>query len=45
MAADRAMVNISASVLPDELKTSLGGTTVVDLNEMSSQDNINGYSH
>jgi len=39
MAADRAMVNISASVLPDELKTSVGGTTVVDLDEMSSQDN------
>ena len=37
MAADRAIVNISASVLPDELKTSVGGTTVVDLDEMSGQ--------
>ena len=33
MAADRATLNISASLLPDEIKTSIGGTTVYDLND------------
>ena len=33
MAADRATVSISASLLPDEIKTSIGGTTIYDLND------------
>ena len=33
MAADRATLNISASLLPDEIKTSISGTTVYDLND------------
>jgi|TARA_R100000656_G_scaffold124335_1_gene102293 hypothetical protein len=33
MAADRATVSISASLLPDEIKTSVGGTLVYDLND------------
>ena len=33
MAVDRATVNVSASLLPDEIKTSIGGTTVYDLND------------
>ena len=33
MAADRATLSISASLLPDEIKTSISGTTVYDLND------------
>ena len=33
MAADRGTINITASLLPDEIKTSVGGTTVYDLND------------
>ena len=33
MAADRATVSISASLLPDEIKTSVGGTLVYDLDD------------
>ena len=33
MAADRATVSISASLLPDEIKTSVGGTTVYDIDD------------
>jgi hypothetical protein len=36
MAADRATVNISASLLPDEIKTSVGGTTTYDLNDVGN---------
>jgi len=33
MAADRATVSVSASLLPDEIKTAVGGTLVYDLND------------
>ena len=33
MAVDRATISISASLLPDEIKTYIGGTTVYDLND------------
>ena len=33
MAAHRATVSISASVLPDDMKVSVGGTIVYDLND------------
>ena len=33
MAADRATVSVSASLLPDNIKVSAGGTTVYDLND------------
>ena len=33
MAADRATVSVSASLLPDNIKVSVGGTTVYDLND------------
>ena len=35
MAANKAIVSISASVLPDDMKVSLGGTIVYDLNDMA----------
>ena len=38
MAADRATVNISASLLPDEIKTSIGGTCVYDLNDFGDNN-------
>ena len=38
MAADRATVNVSASLLPDEIKTSVGGTTVFDLNDVGDNN-------
>ena len=38
MAADRATVSISASLLPDEIKVAVGGTTVYDLND-TADDN------
>tara|TARA_R100000008_G_scaffold62215_1_gene39492 strand:+ start:292 stop:783 length:492 start_codon:yes stop_codon:yes gene_type:complete len=38
MAADRATVNISASLLPDEIKTSVGGTTIYDLNDLGNNN-------
>ena len=38
MAADKATVNVSASLLPDEIKTSVGGTTVYDLNEVGDNN-------
>jgi len=38
MAADRATVNVSASLLPDEIKTSIGGTTVYDLNDLADNN-------
>ena len=33
MAANQATVNVSASVLPDDMKFSVGGTIVYDLND------------
>ena len=33
MAADKATVSVSASLLPDNIKVSVGGTTVYDLND------------
>ena len=35
MAANKATVNVSASVLPDDMKASVGGTIVYDLNDMA----------
>ena len=43
MAADKAIVNISASLLPDEIKTSVGGTTTYNLND-EGNDNKWAYS-
>ena len=34
MAADRATVSVSASLLPDEIKTSVGGTTIYDIDDL-----------
>ena len=38
MAADRATVSVSASLLPDEIKTSIGGTTVYDLDDLGDNN-------
>ena len=38
MAADRATVSISASLLPDEIKTSISGTTVYDLDDFGDNN-------
>ena len=38
MAANKATVNVSASVLPDDMKVSVGGTIVYDLNDMAGDD-------
>ena len=38
MAANRATVSVSASVLPDDMKVSVGGTIVYDLNDMAGDD-------
>ena len=38
MAANKATVNVSASVLPDDMKISVGGTIVYDLNDMAGDD-------
>ena len=38
MAADRATVNVSASLLPDDIKTSVGGNTVYDLNDLGNNN-------
>ena len=38
MAADRATVSISASLLPDEIKASVGGTTVYDMNDFGDNN-------
>ena len=43
MAADRATVSVSASLMPDEIKTSVGGTSVYDLNDIGD-DNKWTYS-
>tara|TARA_R110002020_G_scaffold384593_1_gene595585 strand:- start:1391 stop:1879 length:489 start_codon:yes stop_codon:yes gene_type:complete len=36
--ADKATVNVSASLLPDEIKTSVGGTTTYDLNDLGNNN-------
>ena len=36
MAADRVTVNVSASLLPDNIKTSISGTTIYDINDNGS---------
>ena len=38
MAADRAIVSVSASLLPDEIKTSVGGTTVYDIDDLGDNN-------
>jgi hypothetical protein len=38
MAANKATVNVSASVLPDDMKVSIGGTITYDLNDMAGDD-------
>ena len=38
MAAHKATVNVSASVLPDNIKVSVGGTTVYDLNDVGDNN-------
>ena len=38
MAADRATINISASLLPDEIKTSIGGATIYDIDDLGNNN-------
>ena len=38
MAADKATVSVSASLLPDEIKTSVGGTTVYELDDLGDNN-------
>ena len=38
MAANKATVSVSASVLPDDMKVSVGGTIIYDLNDMAGDD-------
>ena len=38
MAADRATVSVSASLLPDNIKTTIGGTLVYDLNDVGNSN-------
>ena len=38
MAANKATVSVSASVLPDDMKVSVGGTITYDLNDMAGDD-------
>jgi len=38
MAAHKATVSVSASLLPDEIKTSIGGTSVYDLNDIGDNN-------
>ena len=42
MAADRATVSISASLLPDEIKTAVSGTTVYDIDDLG---NLNKWAY
>ena len=37
MAADRATMSITASLLPDEIKTNVGGTTIYDLDDYGNK--------
>ena len=36
--SDKAIVRISASLLPDSIKTTIGGTTIITLNEFSNDN-------
>jgi len=38
MAANRATVTVAASLLPDNIKVSIGGTTVYDLNDLGNNN-------
>ena len=38
MAADRATVSVSASLLSDEIKASVGGTTIYDLDDLGNNN-------
>ena len=38
MAADKATVSVSASLLPDEIKTTIGGTTVYNLDDLGDNN-------
>ena len=38
MAADRATVSVSASLLPDEIKTTVGGTSVYDIDDIGDNN-------
>ncbi len=38
MAADKATVTVSASLLPDEIKAAVSGTTVYDLNDLGDNN-------
>jgi hypothetical protein len=38
MAADKATVSVSASLLPDNIKVSIGGTTIYDLNDVGDNN-------
>ena len=38
MAADKATVSVSASLLPDEIKTSVSGTTVYDIDDLGNNN-------
>jgi hypothetical protein len=38
MASHRAIVNVSASVLPDDMKATVGGTIVYDLNDIGNNN-------
>ena len=38
MAANRATVSVSASLLPDNIKATIGGTTVYDLNDVGDNN-------
>ncbi len=39
MAADKATVSVSASLLPDEIKTSMGGITEYNINDFGDNNN------
>ena len=41
--SDKAIVRVSASLLPDSIKTTIGGTTIITLNEFGT-DNKWGWS-
>ena len=38
MAADRATISVSASLLPDEIKTSVGGTIIYDIDDLGDNN-------
>ena len=38
MAADRATISVSASLLPDEIKTSVGGTIIYDIDDLGNNN-------